>query len=108
MRGSADRGVTGETRPQIAGDSGPMTGRRYCLITPCRDEARYARRTLDSVAAQTVPPALWVIVDDGSSDETPAILDEYAKRLPYVRVIRREDRGYRKRGGGGIDAVHAG
>src|SRR5688572_3198904 len=86
-----------------------MSGRRhYCLITPCRDEARYARRTLDSVAAQTVPPALWVIVDDGSSDETPAILDEYAKRLPYVRVIRREDRGYRKLGGGVIDAFYAG
>src|SRR5687767_9721328 len=44
------------------------TGRRYVLITPCRDEAKYARRTLDSVAAQTVRPALWVIVDDGSTD----------------------------------------
>ena len=46
------------------------------------------RRTLDSVAAQTVPPALWVIVDDGSTDETPAILAEYAARLPYIRVVQ--------------------
>src|SRR5437868_7800658 len=85
-----------------------MTDRRYCIITPCRDEARHARRTLESVAAQTVPPALWIIVDDGSSDETPAILAEYAARLPYLRVIRREDRGYRKLGGGVIDAFYEG
>ena len=62
--------------------------RRYLLISPCRDDARYLRRTLDSVAAQSVPPALWVVVDDGSTDETPAILADYARRLPYLRVVR--------------------
>jgi Glycosyl transferase family 2 len=46
--------------------------RRYLLISPCRDEAQYLRRTLDSVAAQSVRPALWVIVDDGSTDATCA------------------------------------
>src|SRR5215813_6026612 len=50
--------------------------RRYLLISPCRDAAQYLRRRLDSVAAQSVPPALWVVVDDGSTDETPAILEE--------------------------------
>src|SRR5687768_5693339 len=44
----------------------PAHPRRYALVTPCRDEAKFARRTLDSVINQTVPPALWVIVDDGS------------------------------------------
>ncbi|MFN3168338.1 MAG: glycosyltransferase family 2 protein [Phycisphaeraceae bacterium] len=83
-------------------------GRRYCLITPCRDEARYARRTLDSVTSQTVPPALWVIVDDGSSDDTPKILAEYAERFDYIKVVRREDRGGRKVGPGVIDAFYAG
>ena len=34
--------------------------RRYLLVSPCRDEAGYMRRTLDSVAAKTRPPALWV------------------------------------------------
>lgn len=85
-----------------------MGSRRYCLITPCRDEAAYARRTLDAVARQTEPPALWVIVDDGSKDDTPAILAEYAARLPYVRIVRRPDRGDRKLGGGVIDAFYAG
>ena len=76
----------------------------YCLITPCRNEAAYARRTLDSVIAQSVLPALWVIVDDGSDDETPAILAEYEAVHPFIRVVRRSDRGYRKLGGGVIDA----
>lgn len=86
----------------------PQPGRRYCLITPCRDEAQYAKRTLDSVLAQSVPPALWIIVDDGSKDQTPKILEEYAKKVDYIRVIRREDRGFRQLGGGVIDAFYFG
>lgn len=82
--------------------------RRYLLVSPCRDEAAYLRRTLDSVAAQTVPPALWIVVDDGSTDETPAILAEYAQRLPYLRIVRRGDRGRRRVGPGVIDAFYAG
>ncbi len=72
--------------------------RRYLLISPCRDEARYLRRTLDSVASQSVPPVLWVVEDDGSTDETPTILKEYARRLPYLRVVRRTDRNRREVG----------
>jgi len=87
----------------------PVTSsRRYLLISPCRDEARYLRRTLDSVAAQSVPPALWVVIDDGSTDDTPAILEEYARRLPFLRVVRRKDRGERKVGPGVIEAFYAG
>src|SRR5262252_10700186 len=85
-----------------------MSSRRYCLITPCRDEARYARRTLEAVARQSEPPALWVIVDDGSTDETPRILAEYAAKYSFVRLITRPDRGDRKLGGGVIDAFYDG
>jgi hypothetical protein len=83
-------------------------GRRYLLISPCRDEAKYIRRTLDSVAAQTVPPALWIVVDDGSTDETPQILEEYKQKLPFLRVIRRGDRGQRAVGPGVIEAFNTG
>ena len=85
-----------------------MNARRYCLITPCRDEARYARRTLDAVTRQSELPARWIIVDDGSKDETPRILDEYAARFPFIQVVRRPDRGDRKLGGGVIDAFYTG
>ncbi len=95
---------TASNLPAAAGGN----GRRYCLITPCRDEAKYARVTLESVVAQTVQPALWLIVDDGSKDETPQILAEYAAKYPFIKVVRREDRGFRKLGGGVIDAFYQG
>lgn len=85
-----------------------VAGRRYVVITPCRDEAAFARRTLDSVIAQTVRPALWVIVDDGSSDATPAIVAEYAARFDFIRIVRREDRGRRSVGPGVVEAFYAG
>lgn len=81
---------------------------RYCLITPCRNEAKFARQTLRSVTSQTIPPALWIIVDDGSTDETPAILAEYAAKFPYIRIVKRQDRGFRKLGSGVIEAFYQG
>lgn len=82
--------------------------RRYVLISPCRDEAQYMRRTLDSIASQTVQPTLWVVVDDGSTDQTPEILAAYAERLPYLKVVTRADRGRRAVGPGVIEAFYAG
>lgn len=80
----------------------------YALISPCRNEADYMRETLDTVVAQTVTPTLWVIVDDGSSDATPAILAEYAAKYGWIRVVTRRDRGHRAVGPGVIDAFYAG
>jgi biofilm PGA synthesis N-glycosyltransferase PgaC len=85
-----------------------MPSRRYVLITPCRDEDDYGQRTLNSVFKQTVLPALWVIVDDGSTDNTPALLAAAAEEHNWIRVIRREDRGKRAVGPGVIDAFYAG
>jgi poly-beta-1,6-N-acetyl-D-glucosamine synthase len=88
-------------------DPGPLE-LRYVLVSPCRDESKHMRRTLDSVAAQTVPPALWVVVDDGSTDATPTILDEYVSKLPYLKVVQRTDRGRRSVGPGVVEAFYAG
>ncbi|MEL6211884.1 MAG: glycosyltransferase family A protein, partial [Pseudomonadota bacterium] len=82
--------------------------RSYVLISPCRNEAQYMRRTLDSVVAQTVTPTLWVIVDDGSTDETPAILAEYVAAHDWIRVVQKPDRGHRAVGPGVIEAFYAG
>jgi hypothetical protein len=82
--------------------------RAYVLISPCRNEADYMRYTLDSVVAQSETPALWVIVDDGSTDATPAILADYAARHDWIRVVQKPDRGHRAVGPGVIEAFYAG
>ena len=82
--------------------------RSYLLISPCRDEAEYMRHTLDSVIAQSERPAKWVIVDDGSTDDTPEILAEYASRHDWIEIVTRKDRGRRLVGPGVIDAFYAG
>ncbi|MEL7347714.1 MAG: glycosyltransferase, partial [Pseudomonadota bacterium] len=85
-----------------------MTAGSYVVISPCRNEAAFMRRTLDSMVAQTVRPATWVIVDDGSSDETPAILADYAARHDWIRVVAKPDRGHRAVGPGVVEAFYAG
>jgi glycosyltransferase involved in cell wall biosynthesis len=82
--------------------------RRYAIITPCRDEAEFLQRTVDSVAAQTVRPARWIIVDDGSTDDTPRLLEEACRAHDFIEVLRRDDRGDRAVGPGVIDAFYAG
>ena len=58
------------------------------LIMTVVNEGASMRTVLDSIAAQTRPPDTVVIVDGGSTDDTPAILQEYAARLP-LSVIER-------------------
>lgn len=82
--------------------------RDYVVISPCRNEAKYMRRTLDSMVAQTERPALWVVVDDGSTDESPQILAEYAAAHDWIRVVQKPDRGHRAVGPGVIEAFYAG
>jgi poly-beta-1,6-N-acetyl-D-glucosamine synthase len=80
----------------------------YVIITPVRDEQGHVQATLESVVGQTVRPAEWVIVDDGSTDRTGAIVDLYATQYPWIRVVRLRNRGFRKPGGGVVDAFNEG
>lgn len=80
----------------------------YVLVSPCRNEDKYLRRTLDSVLAQSVLPSQWVIVDDGSTDATPRILTEYADRVPWIRIVTRPDRGARAVGPGVVESFYDG
>ena len=81
---------------------------KYVLISPCRDEAEYMRQTLDSVIGQSIRPAKWIIVDDGSTDNTPRILAEYQAKHHWIEVVTRSDRGGRAVGPGVIEAFYAG
>lgn len=66
------------------------------------------RQTLDTVIVQTVRPTHWVIVDDGSTDETPRILAEYQSKHDWITIVTRKDRGRRAVGPGVIEAFYEG
>ena len=66
------------------------------------------RQTLDTVVAQTARPTRWVIVDDGSTDDTPRILAEYAAKHDWITIVTRKDRGRRAVGPGVIEAFYEG
>ena len=51
---------------------------RFLIISPMRNEAAHVERVARALAAQTVPPAEWVVVDDGSTDDTAARLQALA------------------------------
>lgn len=81
---------------------------RYVVIAPCRDEEEFMRLTLDSLVAQTLRPALCLVVDDGSTDKTPEILAEYEAKYDFIKVFRRENRGFRSVGPGVVDTFYSG
>jgi poly-beta-1,6-N-acetyl-D-glucosamine synthase len=64
--------------------------RSYVLLTAAYNEERYIEETIKSVVAQLLRPKVWVIVSDGSTDRTDEIVQQYAIRHPFIRLIRRE------------------
>jgi poly-beta-1,6-N-acetyl-D-glucosamine synthase len=67
----------------------PLT---YVLVTPARNEAEFIELTLKSVVAQTVRPAKWVIVSDGSTDGTDDIVEKYAADHDWIELVRMPER----------------
>jgi glycosyltransferase involved in cell wall biosynthesis len=47
-------------------------------------------------------------VNDGSTDKTGDIIDEYAGQYPWIHAVHRQNRGFRKAGGGVVDAFNDG
>lgn len=82
-----------------------MTTRyRYVIVTPARDEEKNIMLTIQSVVNQTEPPAEWIIVDDGSQDGTPGIIDECCRKYPWMHAVHLNDRGARLPGAGVMEA----
>ncbi|TMP92614.1 MAG: glycosyltransferase family 2 protein [Verrucomicrobia bacterium] len=65
---------------------------KYVLITPARNEEAFIEKTLASMVAQTLVPERWVIVDDGSTDRTGAIVQAYVERYPWIELVQRPQR----------------
>lgn len=79
----------------------------YVLITPCRNEAHFIADTIQSVAAQTILPLKWVIVNDGSTDTTADVVAKYAAQYSWIELVNRPARKERHFAGK-VEAFKAG
>ena len=59
----------------------------YVLITPARNESAFIELTIQSVIKQTVLPARWVIVNDGSTDNTSELVRPYLAGRPWMVLV---------------------
>ena len=79
----------------------------YVLITPARNEEDHIEKTLESVVKQTVLPKKWVIVSDGSTDDTDEIVKKYESKYSFIKFLRTADNNGRNFGSK-VDAFNFG
>ena len=77
----------------------------FSIIIPVYNVAPYLRECLDSILAQNFTDWECLCVDDGSTDESGAILDEYAAKDTRFRVFHQENRGLSAARNRGIDVA---
>ena len=66
---------------------------RFSVIVPVYNVEHYLRRCLDSIVNQTFDDYEVVLVDDGSTDASGSICDEYRKKYNSIKVIHQENKG---------------
>src|SRR3989344_5633806 len=57
------------------------------VFMPNYNHARFLPRAIEAIACQSRPPDEFLIIDDGSSDTSVAVIEEYQKKYPFIRLI---------------------
>lgn len=65
----------------------------FSILVPTYNQAQYLPAALDSLLAQTYTDWEAAVVNDGSTDDTAAVLDAYARRDPRIRAVHKENGG---------------
>ncbi len=68
---------------------------KLIIITPARNEGKYIEKTIKSVISQSLKPIKWIIVDDGSTDNTYDIVNSYSQKYDWIDVIKLPTRDMR-------------
>lgn len=75
------------------------------VIMPVYQAEKYLETSIESVLNQTLRDLELLLVDDGSTDRSPAICDAYAQKDPRVRVIHQKNSGVAGARNAGLDAA---
>ena len=65
-----------------------VTSDSYVLVTAAYNEGAFIENTIRSVVSQNVQPLKWVIVSDGSTDDTDEIVEKYALQYGFICLYR--------------------
>ena len=65
----------------------------YILVTPAKNEGNNLPELIQSIVHQNVKPVAWFIVDDGSDDETPHILNKVTSEYSWIHSLRLDTKG---------------
>ncbi len=76
------------------------------IIVPVFNVERYLRKCLDSLLCQTYRNIEIICIDDGSTDGSPAIVDEYAARDSRVVAIHQKNQGLAAARNTGLNCLH--
>jgi len=77
------------TSPEIEiAKAPPAHDNAYVLVTAAYNEEKYIERTIQSVVSQTLLPLKWIIVSDGSTDGTDAIVNKFAEKHRFITLHR--------------------
>jgi len=63
--------------------------KKYVLITAAKNEQDYIEKTIQSVLHQTILPQKWIIVSDGSTDDTDCIVKKYMEKYEFIELLTR-------------------
>lgn len=80
-----------------------MPAPKVSVLIPVYNVSRYLRECLDSLLAQTLNDIEFICLNDGSTDDSPKILQEYAARDPRFKIIDKPNSGYGQTLNTGLD-----
>jgi glycosyltransferase involved in cell wall biosynthesis len=81
---------------------------KYYIVIPAHNEAQFIRLTLDSLVNQTVLPTKVVVVNDNSTDETAAIVEEFTKTHQWISIFENKSEAIHLPGSKVIQAFNKG
>jgi glycosyltransferase involved in cell wall biosynthesis len=85
----AAKGETGAA--SVATATQALATAKILIVSPVHNEAAHIERVVRAVAAQELPPARWIVVDDGSTDQTLMILRELEPEVSFMTVLEAAD-----------------
>jgi glycosyltransferase involved in cell wall biosynthesis len=82
--------------------------RKIVIISPVRNEEKFISGTIAAIVNQSLRPVEWIIVDDGSTDQTASIIKQAAKKYNWIKYVQKPDRGERAVGPGVVETFDYG